>query len=107
MPIIACGGVHTADDARDYISAGAKAVQIDTLLWVQPSLVEIIARNLGGLELTRAIGALADEWEPGLGKTQMMKRQRPTPPTQPPPGLPERLTWGDEDTESAEPTDEF
>lgn len=107
MPIIACGGIHSADDARDYISAGAKAVQIDTLLWVQPSLVEIIARNLGGLELTREIGALADEWEPGLGKTQMMKRQRPIPPTQPPTGLPERLAWGDEDTESAEPTDEF
>lgn len=109
LPIIASGGIHSANDARDYISAGARAVQIDTLLWVQPSLVEIIARNVGGLELTRVTGALADEWEPGLGKTQMMKRQRPasSPPTQPPTGLPERLTWGDEDTESAETTDEF
>jgi dihydroorotate dehydrogenase (NAD+) catalytic subunit len=112
LPLIACGGIHTADDARDFISAGAVAVQIDTLTWVQPSMVEIIARNLGGLELTRQMGALADEWEPGLGKTQMMKRRRPrqsTPPATPrPSALPEQPSWTDGDTtEAAEPTDEF
>ncbi len=77
VPVIACGGIHTPDDARDYIEAGATAVQIDTLTWVQPSMVEVIARNLGGLELTRAMGAMADEWQPGLGKTQAMKNQPP------------------------------
>lgn len=77
VPIIACGGIHTPDDARDYVEAGARAVQVDTLTWVQPSMVEIIARNLGGLELTRAVGAMADEWQPGLGKTQVMKNQPP------------------------------
>lgn len=110
IPLIACGGIHTADDARDYIAAGAVAVQVDTLLWVQPSMVEIIARNVGGLELTRVIGALADEWEPGLGKTQVMKRQQRPASSQPPPPnvLPERLAWSDDETtESAEPTDEF
>jgi dihydroorotate dehydrogenase (NAD+) catalytic subunit len=79
IPIIACGGVHNPGDARDFIEAGAKAVQIDTLTWIQPSMVEIIARNLGGLELTRAVGALADEWQPGLGKTQAMNPKASTP----------------------------
>lgn len=118
IPIIACGGIHTADDARDYLDAGAKAVQIDTLLWTQPSEVEIIARNIGGEEVTRAIGALADEWEPGLGKTQMMKRNTPIPPPEPPPlpqlpsqqppniGLPEFPLGENDRTEPADPFDD-
>lgn len=97
IPVIACGGIHSADDARDYLEAGARAVQIDTLTWISPSEVEVIARNLGGEELTRAAGALPDEWHPGIGKTQMMQRQQPQKPTsepkppQPPlpPSLPE------------------
>lgn len=89
IPLIGCGGIHTPQDARDFIEAGAKAVQIDTLLWIEPSMVEIIARHLGGLEYTRAIGALADEWEPGLGATQAMKRRQLQPPIEKPPTLPE------------------
>ena len=105
IPIIACGGVHTSADARDYIDAGAKAVQIDTLLWKQPSAVEIIARNVGGLELTRAVGALADEWEPGIGKTQMMKRSDPKPkrPISKKPPAPPELPLGTD--EMTAPTD--
>lgn len=93
IPLIACGGIHSADDARDFIDAGATAVQIDTLTWIQPSQVEVIARNLGGLELTRRMGALADEWEPGIGKTRLMSSY--------PPNLPE-FPFGDDDT-SADP----
>lgn len=89
IPVIACGGIHSADDARDYVDAGATAVQIDTLTWTHPSQVEIIARNLGGLELTRRMGALADEWEPGIGKTRLMSSY--------PPNLPE-FPFGDDDT---------
>lgn len=70
VPIIASGGIHTPDDARDFITAGARAVQLDTVVWVNPKMAEIIARNLGGSELTRTSGALADEWEPGMGETQ-------------------------------------
>lgn len=76
VPVIACGGIHTVEDARDFIEAGARAVQIDTLTWIQPSMVEVIARNLGGLELTRASGAFSDEWQPGLGKTQAMQQPK-------------------------------
>jgi hypothetical protein len=39
-----------------------------------PHMIEVIARNLGGLELTRATGALSDEWEPGIGNTLLRAR---------------------------------
>lgn len=99
IPVIGSGGIHTADDARDYLDAGAVAVQIDSVTWVQPRQIEIIARNLGGLELTRAAGAYADEWEPGMGVTMQMQRQGgepdpydgddPAVPPPMPPDLPE------------------
>jgi dihydroorotate dehydrogenase (NAD+) catalytic subunit len=76
IPVIGCGGIHTADGARDFLEAGAVAVQIDTAIWTQPRALEVIARNLGGLEMTRATGALADEWEPGLGHTLWQKRRQ-------------------------------
>lgn len=95
VPIIGAGGIHTPDDARDFLEAGAVAVQVDTVTWTQPRMVEIIARNLGGLELTRAAGALADEWEPGMGHTMWQERFGPDQPEpdeghiiEPPPGPP-------------------
>jgi len=80
VPVIGCGGIHTADDARDFLEAGAVAVQVDTATWVQPRLLEVIARNLGGLELTRVAGALPDEWQPGMGETMRLLRDRRPPP---------------------------
>jgi hypothetical protein len=58
---------------------------------VRPEMVDIIARNLGGLELTRVAGALADEWHPGLGETAAMRSHLlPSPrPLVPPGKLPE------------------
>ena len=93
VPVTACGGVHSPDDARDYLDAGAVAVQVGTVTWVQPRMLEIIARNLGGLELTRANGAFADEWEPGLGQTMLRERERrqSPPPSQSPPPKPPDL----------------
>lgn len=90
IPIIGCGGIHNPDDARDYIEAGAKAIQVDSVAWVRPEMVEIIARNLGGLELTRAAGALADEWRPGLGETAVLRAHLlpSPPPVAPPDNLP-------------------
>lgn len=87
VPVIGSGGIHSADDARAFIAAGAVAVQVDTVIWTQPHMLEVIARNLGGLELTRQAGALADEWEPGIGETMIRRRQQPYegPPA---PGIP-------------------
>lgn len=75
MPIIGAGGIHSQQDARDYIEAGAKAVQVDTATWVRPKLLEYIARDLGGLVLTREAGALGDEWHPGFGETERKARE--------------------------------
>ncbi len=99
IPVIGVGGIHSADDARDFLDAGAIAVQVDSLTWAQPHALEVIARNLGGLELTRAAGALLDEWEPGMGQTMKIARQNhiateesddvPGIPPPTPPDLPE------------------
>lgn len=73
IPIIGAGGVHTQQDARDYMQAGAVAVQVGSVTWVLPRMIEIIARDLGGLVLTRESDALADEWFTGMGKTDKMR----------------------------------
>lgn len=88
VPVTGGGGIHSPDDARDFLEAGAVAVQVDSVTWVQPQMLEIIARNLGGLELTRAAGALPDEWQPGMGETmRLLRARRPSPPPvdEPPP----------------------
>jgi dihydroorotate dehydrogenase (NAD+) catalytic subunit len=91
IPVIGCGGIHNPDDARDYLGVGAVAVEIDSVAWVRPEMVEIIARNLSGLELTRQAGAMADEWRPGLGETAAMRAQllASPPPIIPPSQLPD------------------
>jgi len=83
IPVIGCGGIHSPDDARDFLAAGAKAVQLDSVTWIRPDMTEIIARNLGGLEMTRVMGSLADEWQPGLGETAMRARWVASPPMPP------------------------
>lgn len=63
IPVIGSGGVHSREDARDYIdAAGAAAVQIDGGLWAQPSLMKEVSNELGGLDRTRKAGSLSDEW---------------------------------------------
>jgi dihydroorotate dehydrogenase (NAD+) catalytic subunit len=77
VPIIGAGGIHSAQDARDYLEAGARAVQVDSATWVKPQLLETIARDLGGLVLTQPAGALADEWHEGIGQTEVNLRATP------------------------------
>jgi dihydroorotate dehydrogenase (NAD+) catalytic subunit len=36
--LIACGGLHTVEQVRQCLSAGAQAVQIDSAVWVEPGL---------------------------------------------------------------------
>ena len=69
VPIIGAGGVHSPQDARDFIEAGAVAVQVDSVMWGLPRMIEIIGRDLSGLVLTREVGALEDEWFTGIGET--------------------------------------
>jgi dihydroorotate dehydrogenase (NAD+) catalytic subunit len=74
VPVIGAGGIHTAQDARDYLEAGAVAVQVDSVTWIDPKALEMIARDLGGLVITQPMGALPDEWHPGMGETERRKR---------------------------------
>lgn len=73
VPVIGAGGIHSPADARDFLDAGAVAVQVDSATWVAPKLIELIARDLGGLVLTQPAGALADEWYPGMGMTALQR----------------------------------
>ena len=74
VPVIGAGGIHSPGDARDYLEAGAVAVQVDSATWINPKLLETIARDLGGLVITQPTGALPDEWHPGMGETERRAR---------------------------------
>jgi dihydroorotate dehydrogenase (NAD+) catalytic subunit len=76
-PVIGAGGIHSQQDARDFIEAGAVGVQVDSITWIRPQLLETISRDLGSMIVTRESGALPDEWHPGMGDTEkeQMKRQ--------------------------------
>ncbi len=36
VPIVASGGIHSVDDVRDFLSAGAAAVEVDSAMWIDP-----------------------------------------------------------------------
>ncbi len=74
IPIIGAGGIHSPQDARDYLEAGAVAVQVDTATWAQPKMLERIARDLGGWIATRRKDALMDEWHPDMSQTEAAQR---------------------------------
>ena len=44
--LIACGGVHTRQQARDCLQAGADALQLDSLVWVEPAAAMALAVGL-------------------------------------------------------------
>ncbi|MBN1993157.1 MAG: nitronate monooxygenase [Anaerolineae bacterium] len=47
-PLIAAGGIHSLADAQAFLAAGAAAVQLDSLLWLEPKEAETIARHFIG-----------------------------------------------------------
>lgn len=64
LPIIGAGGIHSVQDARDYLEAGAVAVQVDSAVWSAPKLMENISRELGGLSITQPMETeMPDNWE--------------------------------------------
>jgi len=46
-PLVACGGVHSADDAREFLAAGADAVEIESAAWIDPTIATRIAAEIG------------------------------------------------------------
>lgn len=49
LPIIFSGGVHTLSEVEDALDAGATAVQLDSLLWVEPFVAQRLAEEAGDL----------------------------------------------------------
>ena len=67
IPIIGCGGIASADDAVEYMLAGATAVQVGTATFVRPhALTEVIdgvedyCRRKGFDRVARLTGAISD-----------------------------------------------
>jgi dihydroorotate dehydrogenase (NAD+) catalytic subunit len=46
LPIVAVGGIHTLNDAQAFLQAGASAVQLDSLLFIDPKSAGELAQGL-------------------------------------------------------------
>ncbi len=46
IPLVGCGGIHSVADARALLDAGAVAVQVDSAIFVDPSLLDRLADSL-------------------------------------------------------------
>ena len=46
--LIACGGIHTREQARHALAAGADALQLESLVWVEPAAAMALAAELAG-----------------------------------------------------------
>ena len=60
LPIIACGGIATAEDAIEYLLAGASAVQVGTASFVHPTAMPSIIDGLDRFCERRGIARVAE-----------------------------------------------
>jgi dihydroorotate dehydrogenase (NAD+) catalytic subunit len=60
LPIIACGGIACADDAVEFLLAGASAVQVGTASFVHPAAMPTIIDGLDKFCERRGIARVAD-----------------------------------------------
>lgn len=67
IPVIGCGGIATADDALEFIYAGASAVQVGTATFIHPKTMnlmvnelEVYCRRKGISRLSSLTGSLDD-----------------------------------------------
>ena len=56
LPIIGIGGIATADDALEFLVAGASAVQVGTATFYDPTASERILDDLGRLLAEAGVG---------------------------------------------------
>jgi dihydroorotate dehydrogenase (NAD+) catalytic subunit len=64
VPIVGCGGISSAEDALEFIMAGASAVEVGTIQFVNPrALIDVLEgierfmQKEGVTELSEMIGA--------------------------------------------------
>jgi dihydroorotate dehydrogenase (NAD+) catalytic subunit len=60
IPIIGCGGIANADDAVEYLLAGASAVQVGTATFVNPTALLQIIDGLAAFCARKTIARIAD-----------------------------------------------
>jgi dihydroorotate dehydrogenase (NAD+) catalytic subunit len=60
IPVIACGGIATSDDAVEYMLAGASAVQVGTATFIQPAAMTTIIDGIEAFCMHREIARVAD-----------------------------------------------
>jgi dihydroorotate dehydrogenase (NAD+) catalytic subunit len=60
IPIIACGGISSADDAVEYLLAGASAVQVGTATFLQPAALITIIEGIEAFCVHREIPRVAE-----------------------------------------------
>ena len=60
VPVIGCGGISTADDAAEYMLAGATAVQVGTATFLHPTAMLSIIDGLDAFCTARNIKRVAD-----------------------------------------------
>jgi dihydroorotate dehydrogenase (NAD+) catalytic subunit len=60
IAVIGCGGISTAEDAAEYLLAGAAAIQVGTATFLQPAAMTIIIDGLRAFCLHRDIPRISD-----------------------------------------------
>jgi dihydroorotate dehydrogenase (NAD+) catalytic subunit len=60
IPVIGCGGIARAEDAVEYLLAGARAVQVGTATFLRPTAMTDIIDGLAAFCAGRGIARLAD-----------------------------------------------
>jgi len=60
IPVIACGGVGSVEDALDYFSVGASAVQVGTASFARPFAAVEVARGLRERCLDAGVGSIRE-----------------------------------------------
>jgi dihydroorotate dehydrogenase (NAD+) catalytic subunit len=60
LPIIGIGGIASADDALEFLVAGASAVQVGTATFYDPTAAERLLDNLGLLLLETGVSRIAE-----------------------------------------------
>ncbi len=60
IPVIGCGGIATAEDAAEYMLAGATAVQVGTATFLQPETMIAVIEGLDRFCAARGIARVAE-----------------------------------------------
>jgi dihydroorotate dehydrogenase (NAD+) catalytic subunit len=60
IPVIGCGGISTAEDAAEYMIAGATAVQVGTATFLHPGAMEAVIDGLSRFCAARGMARVAE-----------------------------------------------